>query len=153
MKFRHPSPSAVSVTHGDALYEVEDGVIDCPAELGAAHGWKAVPNGADPANGPTFEEYVGRGYRPENYPPQGYDEKPSGGLTAFRAEQQAAAARVETLKAAVPDVQAYVAALASGDELLELQKAEVSGKNRKGVVEAIVARLEQLTAPPPADAK
>ena len=36
-------------------------------------------------DGPTLEEYVAAGYKPETYPPQGYGEKPSPGLEAWRA--------------------------------------------------------------------
>ena len=41
----------------------------------------------DPAvtAGPTFEEWTAAGYAPEAYPPKGYPEKPSAGLTAYRA--------------------------------------------------------------------
>jgi len=37
-------------------------------------------------DGPIFEEWVARGYRHEDYPPSGYAEKPSPGLSAYRAE-------------------------------------------------------------------
>ena len=42
----------------------------------------------DPAltAGPTFEEWTAAGYAPESYPPKGYPEKPSAGLTAYRAK-------------------------------------------------------------------
>lgn len=36
-------------------------------------------------DGPTFEEFVKAGYLPENYPPEGYAEKPSTGLDEYRA--------------------------------------------------------------------
>lgn len=36
-------------------------------------------------DGPTFEDYVRAGYAPAAYPPQGYAEKPSAGLDAYRA--------------------------------------------------------------------
>jgi hypothetical protein len=36
------------------------------------------------ADGPTLEEYVLAGYKAENYPPEGYAEKPSPGLDHFR---------------------------------------------------------------------
>lgn len=35
--------------------------------------------------GPTIEEFVKAGYDPKGYPPSGYAEKPSEGLTYFRA--------------------------------------------------------------------
>jgi len=38
-------------------------------------------------DGPTLEEYVEAGYLAENYPPQGWAEKPSPGLDAYRASQ------------------------------------------------------------------
>jgi hypothetical protein len=43
------------------------------------------------ASGPTFEQFVAAGYKPEDYPPDGYDEIPSPGLEEFRALQAAMA--------------------------------------------------------------
>jgi len=40
-------------------------------------------------DGPTLEEYVAAGYKAENYPPDGYAERPSAGLTEYRASQKA----------------------------------------------------------------
>jgi hypothetical protein len=40
-------------------------------------------------DGPTLEQYVAAGYKPENYPPQGYAEKASPGLEAWRASVRA----------------------------------------------------------------
>ena len=44
--------------------------------------------------GPSLEEFVAAGYKPEEYPPAGYKEVPSEGLTKFRAEQKTKAAPV-----------------------------------------------------------
>jgi len=38
-------------------------------------------------DGPTFEQFVAAGYKPENYPPAGYEEKRSPGLEAYKAEK------------------------------------------------------------------
>ncbi|MBA2718926.1 MAG: hypothetical protein H0U52_06765 [Chloroflexi bacterium] len=43
------------------------------------------------ADGPTFEEFVKSGYQPEMYPPVGYAEKPSKGLTKYRKDHPAPA--------------------------------------------------------------
>jgi hypothetical protein len=53
------------------------------------------PKADDVKQGPTLEEYVARGYKPESYPPMKedggrYAEVPSPGLEAFRAQQKAA---------------------------------------------------------------
>lgn len=40
-------------------------------------------------DGPTLEEWVKAGYHAEYYPPRDYAEKPSKGLTEFRARQEA----------------------------------------------------------------
>jgi hypothetical protein len=53
-------------------------------------------------NGPTIEEWVKAGYRPEHYPPGDYAEKPSPGLDAYRAEQAAAAAQREAATTVTP---------------------------------------------------
>lgn len=42
-------------------------------------------------DGPTLEEFVAAGYKPENYPPSGYAERPSAGLDEYRAAQQKSA--------------------------------------------------------------
>lgn len=39
-------------------------------------------------DGPTLEEFIEKGYMPENYPPQGWAEKPSEGLTQYRAAKE-----------------------------------------------------------------
>lgn len=44
---------------------------------------------------PTFEEYTGAGYAPESYPPKGYEEVSSPGLTAFRELQAKAKSESE----------------------------------------------------------
>jgi len=41
-------------------------------------------------DGPTIEGFVAAGYKPENYPPSGYAEKQSPGLTEFKKSQGAA---------------------------------------------------------------
>lgn len=38
-------------------------------------------------DGPTLEEYVGSGRKPEDYPPEGYAERDSPGLRKLRARQ------------------------------------------------------------------
>lgn len=38
--------------------------------------------------GPTLEEYIAAGYKAEGYPPSGYAEKPSEGLTLYRTTGQ-----------------------------------------------------------------
>ena len=43
------------------------------------------------ADGPTFEEYTASGYEASNYPPKGYAERLSPGLSKYRAEQEQAA--------------------------------------------------------------
>jgi hypothetical protein len=53
-------------------------------------------------DGPTLEEYVSAGNEPASYPPAGYTERESEGLTAFREQQkadelEAAKARVASL--------------------------------------------------------
>lgn len=81
--------------------ELEDAIDD---------GWMLrPPTDVDPhgstdheAAAPTFEVYVAAGYSPDSYPPQGYPEVPSPGLTAFRAEQ-AEAARLVAAQAAQAD--------------------------------------------------
>ncbi len=40
-------------------------------------------------DGPTLEEYVKAGYKPEHYPPEGYAEKDSPALQELRASQEA----------------------------------------------------------------
>lgn len=53
-------------------------------------------------DGPTFEDFTKAGYAPETYPPEGYAEKPSKGLAAYRKAAQATAnnARAAAEKAA-----------------------------------------------------
>lgn len=54
-------------------------------------------------DGPTLEVWIKSGYKPENYPPQGYAEKPSPGLDEWKALQAAVAlstATVESLSTA-----------------------------------------------------
>lgn len=60
----------------------------------AGRGYPA-PAAAPQPHSPTFEEYVAAGYLPENYPPAGYEEVPSDGLTAYREQQAAAKAEDE----------------------------------------------------------
>ena len=64
------------------------------------------------------------------------DEIPTGG------ESESDEAKI--LGQPVKDVVAAIAAVESEDELLELAELEGSGKNRKGVHDAIDARLEAL---------
>jgi hypothetical protein len=51
-------------------------------------------------DGPTIEVWVKAGYKAEDYPPEGFEEKPSEGLAAFRAEQAAAKTAADALAAA-----------------------------------------------------
>lgn len=48
---------------------------------------------AELTHGPTFEEYIAAGYPADKYPPQGYAERDSEGLRAYRA---AVATRAES---------------------------------------------------------
>lgn len=85
-------------------------------------------------DGPTLEEYVKAGYPADTtYPPSGYAEKPSDGLTALRA--QAAEAPAAEAPQDAPD---------SEPEAVD-----------PDIAEAEAADLEQLSAPdstdPPAD--
>jgi hypothetical protein len=50
---------------------------------------------------PTIEEWVAAGYLPENYPPSGFDEVPSPGLTAYRQQQQTASIGADVIKQAL----------------------------------------------------
>lgn len=54
---------------------------------------------------------------------------------------------LDVLNGTVPDVQAFLATQTNGDVLGALEAAEVAGKNRKGVLDAILDRLEALSAP------
>lgn len=100
-------------------------------------------------DGPTLEDYVAAGYRAEDYPPPGYAEVPSEGLTAFRSQQTGEgptdaidrtaefhailAGTVADVKAALPDL--------SPEALSALRLLEVNGKDRAGVLGAIDDRL------------
>lgn len=47
------------------------------------------------ADGPTFEEYVAAGYKPENYPPEGYAAVRSPGFEEYQAMRESEAAQEE----------------------------------------------------------
>lgn len=53
-------------------------------------GTNEVATSGGTSDGPTFEEWVQAGYSPDNYPPAGYPEIPSPGLTEFRMKQEQA---------------------------------------------------------------
>lgn len=51
-----------------------------------------APDDQEPERiGPTFEEWVAAGYQAHGYPPQGYEERDSEGLRAYRKQQAEAA--------------------------------------------------------------
>lgn len=107
-KLKHSTASSVSV--GGKTYSAdEEGLFEIPEEhvahLAESHGFQRHYPPAPAAakkprtDGPTLEEFVAAGYKPENYPPDGYAEKPSAGLEAFRKEQTEAKKKPEGKKA------------------------------------------------------
>ena len=42
MKFHHPHVKNGSVSSDRQMYVVKEGVVDCPEQVGLAHGWKPV---------------------------------------------------------------------------------------------------------------
>lgn len=71
--------------------ECSSDVVDHPHMVNVlSAGWVSLrPAAAAPEKGPTLEVYVKAGYKPENYPPHGFAEVPSPGLTAYRTQRKA----------------------------------------------------------------
>lgn len=105
--YRNPTDQVIEFEIGTLpgsppdLYRVEPGgVIDGPAnyvKVFARHGLVLCeakpadestpapsPSSDERGPGPTIEEWVDAGYPAAKYPPDGYDEVPSPGLTAYR---------------------------------------------------------------------
>lgn len=53
-------------------------------------------------DGPTMEEWLKAGYKPEHYPPQGYAEKPSAGLDEYRKSLKSSQTQTEPAKDSTP---------------------------------------------------
>ena len=83
----------------------------------------AVAPGTPPAlrtDGPTIEEFVFAGYKPENYPPAGYAERPSAGLDRYRAQEKAAAAAAQAASAPSPGEGASAATAGAAGEVIDV---------------------------------
>lgn len=147
MKFEHPTIEDGAVSQGDESWPIEDSIVDCPEAIGRDHGWKKLAQSDPRAKGPapTLEEYMAAGYKAETYPPRGFAEVPSPALEAFRRLQ----AKLEILKGSVPDIQGALSVeITTLEDLQLLEDAELAGKARKGVLDAIAAhRLELQTQP------
>lgn len=88
--------------------------------------------------GPTLEEFMKRGYSPENYPPGGWAEVPSAGLTAYRKSLADAAAAEAKAKE-----EAELAAMIAAEE--KAKKLEVS--DTPVVSDVLTATTEPAGAP------
>lgn len=135
-------------------------------------GWVDGPFRDD---GPTVEEYVKAGYAIEGYPPDGFLAKQSPAWTQLeiqRTLQSApATAPIEpvapppldnqppsipapgggteiasVLDGTVAAVTQVVGSVMSLDTLAQMHASEMAGKNRKGVLDAVDARLNELAA-------
>lgn len=84
----------------DDHYDRVKPIIDEWVTKGMVHVFKldALPVGED--GGPTFEEWTQAGYSPDKYPPAGYAEIPSVGLTAYRTKQEKIKQELEEAEAA-----------------------------------------------------
>lgn len=94
-------------------------------------------------DGPTFEEWIAAGYTGDAYPPAGYAETPTEGLSAYRASVaagQAALAAEQALDATI----AAVNTAATLDALAALEEAEHDREDgpRLDVLAAVNARID-----------
>jgi hypothetical protein len=132
--------------------------------------------GALREDGPTFEEYIQRGYSAKGYPPAGYVALDSQGWREYQHAQALAAAPPALPVVAPADVppavvvppadvvppaadkfaildgnadsaKVAVAAMADVDVLQRVRAAELAGKGRSTVISTIDARLAELTKP------
>lgn len=83
-------------TETDALYRSKGWT---PAKAAADAGAPAGGGTSLRDDGPTIEEWVAAGYLPENYPPDGYAERRSDGLKAFKKNGKIPPALVEKARA------------------------------------------------------
>lgn len=124
---------------------IADGVIEIVGQTpGPQDPNEMPPLDADglKLGGPTIEEWVKAGYKPENYPPQGWAIKPSPGLDKFLKEQMEAAAKKEAEeKAAAEALQKKMAEEAAA-------KAEAE---KKAAEEAPMQNLELADMPLPTE--
>ncbi len=89
--------------------------------------------------GPTLEEFIKRGYTADRYPPAGWAEVPSAGLTAYRKElAEKAAAEVKAKE------EAELAAMIAAEEEAKKQLAAEEAAKKLEVSEP-VAVSESLT--------
>lgn len=147
-------PWAIQIEASDRA-PVETDVED---QLPAPH---EIPRNAEGLrlDGPTFELWTSRGYPAAGYPPEGYAELPSEGLTAYRAElarvaeeqarAAAEAAQTVTQDGPVDDEQATLARVEAAvdvDALAALEDEENARADgpRPTVLNAIDARFEAL---------
>jgi hypothetical protein len=118
------APQAEGTIHyGEESWPIAAGVVECPLEVGEPAGWPRV-----------YGEDVEAHQRALTAPPES--------LTP------AAEGPGAILQGSIADVVAHLATVTDADALDAFQAAELAGKNRKGVFEAIAGRLEALTAPP-----
>src|SRR5262249_43609290 len=82
-----PSPAVIAATTQQQPAPSTDGPVYAPGHVPPG---QFVPPAEPPApalsqDGPTIEEYIAAGYPADKYPPDGYAEKPSPGLTRHKA--------------------------------------------------------------------
>lgn len=108
-----------SISYGDEAWPIVNGVVECPLEVGEGAGWLM----ASAAEIAAF----GDGGRKQDPPP------------AFDP--------AVILAGTVPEVQGALESIADAQQLDALEAAETADRKRKGVLDAIKARLEVLTKP------
>jgi hypothetical protein len=104
--------------------------IDLPEDIIAALPPGTVRPVAPPppalrTDGPTLEEFISAGYKAEHYPPQGYAEKDSEGLRAYRVEQKA-----EALRQAQARVATVVGSAAAAEREKDKRTKEVAASKK-----------------------
>jgi hypothetical protein len=104
-------------------------------------------------DGPTFEEFLAAGHKPEAYPPAGYAEKPSAALEAFRKTGELPKGKVDTTPGPIATVNSeaaldLIASVKKVEDLDVLEKDEKASEKhpggRKGVLTAIADRRKEL---------
>lgn len=105
-------------------------------------------------DGPTLEEWVKAGYDAENYPPRGYAEKPSAGLTKLRKQQAADAEKSNKVTKDIPRpfvLTTEEKAMVAAGKLIEAvrsvrDRTDCSMSDAKDLVDSYQAALGTTTA-------
>lgn len=149
-RFDHPSIVNGQISFEDQTFDVVDGVVECPASIGRNADWplsmKPAPVKADPpVDQAPVTAPVTQLVRPTDVPPAGVVE-PDPPDAAAMVQTLNQAVFLDVLGGTVDQVAAFVAEVVDPEALLTINNLEAAGKHRKGVGEAIEARLQALGA-------